>query len=356
MRLFLVFFVVSVICCFPARAQQSLEEKNCCIVFVHIGSNIPPYLLVAVEQAFVFNQTVPIHIIAERQALNSINWPSYVNCINTEDLPLTREHYAFIQNVLHSGFWRVTLERFLYLDDFIQKNNCKNVFHLENDVMLYLDLKEKLHAFETCYNGMVASTADCDERFVPGLVYVNNATASNKLSQYITSRAACYGNDMELLMQFKNVYYKQHMDYLPILVPSYDRLLKNLSGRTMGRRHLYYTNIDKLGAIFDAAALGQFFVGIDPKIGPDKPGFLAELSVFNAKYFGFRWEKDVCGRWVPFISYAQEEYPIANLHVHCKNLQYFYSLNKTPPIIPDQYWSTLPLFEVPQIKRLSRAR
>ncbi len=79
----------------------------------------------------------------------------------------TTEHEEFqkktkLDDKSREGFWRYTSERFLYLNDFINQFQLNNVFHLEYDNMLYVDLEELLPIFENKYSG-IGATFDNDQ-------------------------------------------------------------------------------------------------------------------------------------------------------------------------------------------------
>ena len=190
--------------------------------------------------------------------------------------------------------------------------------------MIYFNLKDKLEIFRDNYSNMVATVFDCDERSVPSLVYVATPEASNKLSEFISARARIDTTDMETLSLFKDAHYggKGH---LPILIPSYadDYPMTNMFKQTAKDSKPFYNCLDQFQMIFDAATLGQYLGGIDPILGESKAGFMGEASVFLPMYFRFSWEKDAQDRWIPYISYKDLKYPIANLHIHSKRLNDF---------------------------------
>lgn len=315
------------------------------LAFVHLGEKLPQHLQHSLAQARLFNPDCSIYLIASASALRSLdNMPASAIPIAIESLNISSAHKAFISKTRAEAFWRFAMERFLVLDDFIQQNNLSNVFHIENDVMLYFNLKERLSVFEECYPDMLATVFDCDERSVPSFVYLANPSVSKMLAEFIADRADWNTTDMELLSLFKDRYYKTRADHLPILIPSYanDYPLTSIFKKTAKSATPFYASLDRLGLIFDAAALGQFLGGIDPILGQSRAGFLGEASVFLPMFFQFRWVQDTQKRWIPHIRYGKEEYPIANLHIHCKNLAPFGSLEPLPPEVPKEFFSSLP--------------
>lgn len=339
--LFLLFFII-----FSQFAHCNNADSDFTLVYVHVGPELPKYLPTAISQARVFNPECPIFLLGNSQALSSYNEEQEnVTKVSLESLTKSSSHQQFIRNVRLSGLWRYAIERFLYLDDFIQQYDLKNVFHTENDVMIYFDISTKLSVFMENYDGMVASVFDCDERSVPSFVFISNPTPSEAFAKFIALRSSQNTTDMALLGSFKDTYLKDLCDTLPILIPSYadDYPLTNLFKKTARSKFPYINNLSKFQMIFDAAALGQFLGGIDPILGSTRNGFVGEMSVFQTYRFQYEWEKDEEGRLVPYISYKDETYPIANLHIHCKNLKIFHSLNQEPPLVPTSFWSALPL-------------
>lgn len=320
-------------------------EQGYCLVFVHIGEEFPPHLSYSLAQARLFNPECSIFLIGYFSAFNEFgDNNSNVIPVPIEFLKKNDHHQKWIKNRREIMNHSYSVERFLYLDDFIQQYGLRNVFHIENDVMVYFSLLEKLPVFQKCYSNMVATTFDCDTRAVPSFVYVSNPETSSLLSDFIATKGRPDFSDMELLNLFKNAFYKKRSDHLPTLIPAYahDYPLTNVLNKTARSAEPYSNHLDQLGMIFDAIALGQFLGGINPLLGESKPGFLGELSIFLPSFFELWWEKDQQGRFIPYISYRGETYPIANLHIHSKALELFSSINQNPPPIPTQVYSSLP--------------
>ncbi len=326
-------------------SEEAATEKSHSLVFIHIGNAFPKHLKDSIAQARLFNPCCEIFLIGNQSALQGFNEPSLeIIFIPIESLKPSKWHQMFIEASTAEAFWRYTLERFLVLDDFIQQYSLYSVFHIENDVMLYFDLSQHLSTFQTYYANKMATVFDCDERSVPSFVYFDNPTVSELLAEFIAARAHWNDTDMHLLSLFKDQNYKIRADHLPILIPSYadDYPLTNIFKQTSKDPKPFYTCLEQFQMLFDAAALGQFLGGIDPILGPSKPGFLGEASIFLPAFFQFKWELDLQQRWIPYISYAGQTYPIANLHIHCKDLASFSSLRKIPPPIPEDSFSSLP--------------
>jgi len=309
------------------------------IVLIHLGPEIPQYLTTCVEQVRVFNPDVPIYLLGNERALARIPKTLPVIFIAVESLSKSSSHQLFLRrnhldkNFLR-GFWLYTTERFFYLYELMKKFELKDVVHVENDIMIYFDLKEALPVFQKNYSNQIAATFDNDDRCIAGFLYISNLEPIKALTNFIAQRIHLGGNDMELLSQFKNAHFQTAMDYLPILMPAYaqDHPLESLSHHRTSTPERFSNHFDEFQSIFDAAALGQYLGGVDP-IHTSQPtiGFVNESALFNVADFQFEWVLDNQGRAVPYALYKDQKYRINNLHIHSKNLRSFLSKHQGLP-------------------------
>ncbi len=254
-----------------------------------------------------------------------------ITCIACESLNISIDHAQFLkQNSLDTkwkeGFWLYTSERFLYLSDLINQYELKNVFHLENDNMLYVDLSQLLPVFQSHYPG-IAATFDSDDRCIAGFIYIHDSKAMNRLAKYFADQVHENLNDMKLLANFKNKYSEEIIDHLPIIPKEYADSYPLKSARSQMTQYpfKYYLNVDCFGSIFDAAAIGQFLGGIDPMLGCSRPGYINKTCIFNPSLLTIEWILDDQQRRIPYVVYPHSKYRINNLHIHCKKLGLFVS-------------------------------
>ena len=320
---FLLFLCSSIIC-----------NTDYSIVFVHIGSKLPAYLPIALRQAKLFNPETPIILLANQEAINSSSIGEEYQVIPVESLTLSDEHRYFKNhNTLNfqfwGGFWKFTTQRFYYLYDYMHQNNSSHVFHLEYDNMLYADLSELLPIFSENYHNSFGATFDNDQRCIAGFIYVPNKTVIKELVTFMNKYLSSSYNDMQMLGLFKN-HYPQLIKNLPIIPAEYanDYPLVSQMGHRAAKKEDYYHCGNIFKSVFDAAALGQYLGGIDPRNGPSNPGFINESCIFNPSYFKYEWIKDGQGRKVPYMVYKNKKYKIVNLHIHSKKLVDFYSVSK----------------------------
>lgn len=306
------------------------------IVFIHLGPAIPSYARDALSQARMFNRS-PIYLLAERAALASFPLLDdlEITRVSCESLELSPAHRQFravstLDKSFRGGFWTYTTERFFYLESLMRQYRLTHVFHLENDNLLYLDLSTLLPVFDAHYPNL-AGTFDNDDRCVPGIVYARNADSLGHLTTFINRvLAAATGplNDMILLGAFARQAGPRFMGALPIVTPDYPKPLRSPAGHVPADPGRYSNRIDQFQVIFDACAIGQFLGGIDPanSAGKDTTGFINESCVFDPSVYKYSWETDSLDRRTPRLhSPDGQSLPIANLHIHSKNLAKFRS-------------------------------
>ena len=300
------------------------------IVFIHIGSDIPPYADIAISQARLFNPKARIILLSSARGLqrfSALKIQENIELRSYEDLPLSKMHQKYQNQCIEtSPFWRYTKERFLYLWDLMESSHLINVFHLENDNMLYADLAPLLPHFQKEYPG-IGATFDNDDRCIPGFVWIANCDAMQALAQYFVKKAPERISDMYVMGNYRKENSPQRIDSLPIIMPSYTAVypLKSPHHHTTKHPQLYSKHADTFHAIFDAAAIGQFLGGIDPIHPNNQPGFINESCLFNPSVLQYQWIKDQEGRLVPYASFQDQSYRIINLHIHSKRLHAFKS-------------------------------
>ncbi len=307
----------------------SASQSGYSIVLVHIGDTLPVYIEACVQQIRTFNEC-DIFLISNKRAFEERH--PYLDrynviCVTCESLQKSPAHASFLKRTPIGKNWvRFATERFFYLQEITIQYNLKNVFHMEYDNMLYVNLADHLIHFENNYS--IGATFDNDMRCIPGFLYIKNAPAINALAEYLAYIAPTGKNDMETLALFRTEKGFSKIDHLPILTKEYGAKNKLISpeGYTGAHAPDYCKNIDLFNSIFDAAALGQYLGGIDPKNGPSMPGFINESCVFNPSLMRYEWVSDAKGRAIPYIHYANKKYRINNLHIHSKRLHQFLSL------------------------------
>ena len=300
------------------------------IIFVHIGNEVPSYADVALSQARLFNPNARIILLSSKtglKRLHSLAQRENLQLYAYDYLPKSSIHKEYQDLCTEtSPFWRYTSERFLYLWDLMTVYSLENVFHLENDNMLYADLESFLPYFQEHYPG-IGATFDNEDRCIPGFVWIANCKAMKNLVAYFVKLAPQRLFDMKVIGRYRQEYSTPWIDTLPIIMPEYLSAyrLESPHHHVTDRPFAYSNQSDTFHAIFDAAAIGQFLGGIDPIHANNQPGFINESCLFNPSLLEYKWTMDEQGRLVPYAIFGSAYYKIINLHIHSKRLYEFKS-------------------------------
>lgn len=127
--------------------------------FISDTNEIPPYVEISLRQARKMNPEIEIDFISKKAADYfeelSINWipqDDITHPILDEFRRLSWFDSHGTPNTTYPSpdeFWQKTCERIYYVMAHVYNNNYKKVFHFENDVLLYGNLKDLEPAGET---------------------------------------------------------------------------------------------------------------------------------------------------------------------------------------------------------------
>ena len=231
------------------------------------------------------------------------------------------------------GFWHYTSARFFTLHSFMAKYAVQNVIHIENDVLLYYNCDETLT--EPLTNSrQIHIPFDSYTRNIASIVYIPDAsTLGQVLAHYDYGK-----NDM---YNFSEIRGKTDLiDQFPIFIE--DTTLGSAADKAStlesasALESAYVTDaLERAfvshgwsrfgGYIFDAAAIGQFIGGVDPRNCPDDTrGFINETCVIKYNDEGTILWKNCDGFLKPFLQTREaREIPIFNLHIHSKALNLY---------------------------------
>ena len=288
------------------------------IVLIHIGDIFYTHINECINQIKKYTNA-QIILLTSSNHFSLIK--SDIILIPIETIQKTKKHELFLKHnklnkKFRGGFWRFASERFFYLEEVVKMYNLKNVFHFENDILIYNDLnliEEVLLANKILF----AATFDNDNRCIPGYVFISDFTKIEELTEYILARNSTL-NDMELLSDFSKI--NINLFYLPVIPNFYTDNLVSIQGKTSNFKRKYSEGFKLFNSIFDAAALGQYLGGIDPRNGSKNLNFINESALYQASNFNFKWMIDENGRNCPFAIYDGQEIKINNLHIHSKRL------------------------------------
>tara|TARA_Y100000385_G_scaffold157435_1_gene163218 strand:+ start:4680 stop:5534 length:855 start_codon:yes stop_codon:yes gene_type:complete len=275
--------------------------------FISDTNEIPAYVEISLRQARKMNPGLEIDFISKKAADYfeelSINW------IPQDDIthPMLDEFRRLSWFDSHgtpnttypspAGFWQKTCERIYYVMAHVYNNNYKKVFHFENDVLLYGNLKELEPIGETA---KVTDMSPTQTTFA--FCYFPNA-------EQIAYLCLCFNHLLTMgnyeLQEFVNDHISE-MSLAKIMrdvgtIESFPILPQ--SGQSF---------------LFDPGSYGQFLGGTNNGHdgGFTDPKHYIGQAINNGLQVSFVDDK-------PYVVHKEVHYPLFNLHVHSKNLGEF---------------------------------
>lgn len=319
------------------------------LVYVHIGKQLPEYIYDSVYQTLLINRDLcKIYFIMdnslksefEKRVSNfnvnlyfkddSFKIMDYIQVVELSQLQEAVEksvlfndykrallkHKHVIDLNFRDQFWISTTARFFYIQAFLELYQLKNVFHIENDIMMYITFSS---IFKTINTGededKIWMVQDSPSRVVPSLLFFPDVNKLARMNGFIVKmfcNSPHFMNDMDLLGNFPDMYKIK----LPI-IPERDNV------------------------VFDGAAIGQYLGGVDVRntngsneFVNNSIGFVNETSIFKPNtcdFFRLKVQTDIHSKPIDIYVAKNKNYhglsTIANLHIHSKQLNLFSSLN-----------------------------
>jgi len=276
------------------------------IVLVCTG-NFQEYILTNIQQLLRLGHK-NIFVLTDESFFN--NFIQFGDSIRLIDVTTLTDTYKYFSNTkmdktFRGGFWTYASLRFFYIYEFMREYNVSDVIHLENDVLVYYNCDELIDKFDKNFTYIPFDTF---KRTIPSIVYIPTSDVFKKILDLYD-----YGrNDMDnfSIIQKKSGLIKN----LPIF-PYENIALEEVAFVSQNYNNFKY--------VFDAAAIGQYLGGVDPRnIAGNTTGFINETCVIKYNNYKFEWIT-INGIKKPFIEINGEQIPIFNLHIHCKNLSKF---------------------------------
>jgi hypothetical protein len=291
------------------------------IVMFHSGKSLPVFLKDTFSQLRLFNPTTTVYFITDREhladpvfTLNSINVVDKQKYIS-DDI----QTFCVLYGRGKDNFWTITTTRLMYIANFIKEQNLHDVYHLENDVLLYTDISEFNFQFTKLYTDL-AITVGGPDKCMTGFLFIKRPQALQHMvgffikllkSSTIHIIRKQYGMDMVNEMTLMRVYSRE-----------YPNLLKFLPILPFGD---FAENYNMFNSIFDPASWGQYVGGTLDGVPGAKPDdhYIGLLLREHLEYTVI-WKQEEKGR-VPYFKFDGQEVRINNLHIHSKNLHLYLS-------------------------------
>lgn len=292
------------------------------LILCHIGIGIPNYTQYCLRQIRAFNPETEIFFLTNKENFTDKIFNEYsVKSINIDDYyhPKIKD-FENSFNYSKNDFWTVTATRLFYIQKFIEIERLINVYHFENDILLYYNLQDYHNIFVETYENIAITTGGPDKNMT-GFMFIKNHNSLELMLDFFIDRLNTFG--------ISGLIKKYGMDMVNemTLMKAYDfetddSKMKNLPILPFGEHSKDY---DKFHSLFDPATWGQF-VGGTRNLGPGaKPEdhYIGQLLIKNPDWKVI-W-KNMEGKRIPYFKYNENEIKINNLHIHSKNLHLYVS-------------------------------
>lgn len=290
------------------------------LVFVWLGARFPEWM----KSALLLNQNlcgIDTILISNSAAGRVLGFKHQIFLEDFYTPPVALNvRLAGLNPRFREGFWGKTTERFFVLKQFMDKFSVSACFHAEIDNLIF-DLSSLATSMNKVGKGFFCPR-DSMQRGIASLVYINDKEGLNELLSLAASKDHSFDNDMYLL------------GHLLRTSPTFFSLpTENLFAEQESTAWTCVTSVSVAG-IFDAAAIGQFLFGIDPRnTGP---------LLFN------RFENENCGFDLKQLTYEIDipkksfavirkadglQVNLYNLHIHSKLFKQLSDPNRLAKIL-----------------------
>ena len=298
------------------------------VIFVYLGKSIPRYANASLQLAA---QTSGLDVVlVGNEILGNQITSKNVTFVKVEDFYSPKEfqevkNFVKYPHDFRDNFWLKTLERFFVLEQLMSHLNYEHFFHAELDQLLFNCnvLIEKLE-----YSGLSGLFVPFhnDVKAVASILYCNNKLALSSLINFAKSGIS-FENEMELVALWT------HQE--PELAHALPTLATELKNECFSKQFPNKVlRAVQIGGIADAAQLGQWVAGIDPKNIPISKAPLTRyfevdspflLTKTNLESLAFELDSD--GNFLVSSKKYNFSYQLYNLHIHSKIHKWFLRFN-----------------------------
>lgn len=285
------------------------------LLYVHIGSSYPEYLLKNIERTRNLFKNTKIALVGDKSPNQSWLQENNIYFKKHEINTLFDKEFSFgeFEEQFRSGYWRFTLERLLSIEEYHYDFPDEKLIHLESDVIIFPNFPfEDIDSMSKVTWMSHSLAAD-----IATLVFSPNWEASKVFSKHLIKEYSINGgSDMDVLLRVR----KKNREYA--IFPTINKETLELANSL--NKNSYESEgykLQQLPGIFDAAGIGMWIAGYDPR---NKFGFTiihtrelidgGILFVDPSKMkFYLSYEGNL------FVNAKGMNIPIYNLHVHSKD-------------------------------------
>lgn len=233
--------------------------KNPEVVFVYLGNAFPNYaiasLKLAVGHSGMSVRILGNHNLKNKAEIDGVVFTSIEDFYNPDDFKKV-ENKVLFPHSFRQGFWLKTLERFFVLNQYMSTFGISQIFHAELDQLLFNcnDLVEKIESSEQTGIFIPFHTVD---KAVASIFYCNDIEAFDSLLDY-AKKDIYFDNEMSLIAMWA----KSNPNQI-VALPTLSTVING--SKVFALHGISTLTPEQVGGIVDAAQLGQWVGGEDPR-------------------------------------------------------------------------------------------
>jgi len=286
------------------------------VVMFHSVGQLPAWLEDNFKQFRLFNADVPVYFLTDYLLMNDPLFEKYgIISVNKDDYYSNK--IAEFESLFHrpsNDFWTIAATRLIYIENFMKARAMTDVYHFENDVLVYYELSAHHREFKKFPN--IAITVGGPDKCMTGFSFFKNHKGLFNMTEFFIDVLHEQG-----LEGVKKVYHLDMVNEMTLMrAYSYENPSAFAFLPTIPNGE-----VNEFNSLFDPASWGQFVGGTQGE-GPGakpKDHYIGLVLRDNPRYTVI-WKQEIQGR-VPYFKYDENEIKINNLHIHSKNLHLYMS-------------------------------
>jgi len=288
------------------------------VVYVYLGEKLPKYAKASLEIAALYSG-LDVTLLGNSILSNQVN-KNKIEFISIEDFYNSINFMEIVPKINYSlnfrnGFWSKTLERFFVLQQYMDFYKVQKIFHAELDQLLFRCDRLLKSLEDSQFKGLALPFHTIDLG-IASVFYCNDVKSLESMLNFANVLPS-FNNEMELIAQWA-----ASNPHMLKLFPTIASEVKRSD--LFHRSGLEILSSTEIGGIVDAAQIGQWVAGQDPRnvniskspqnkyVSSPSEEILSRNDLLN---LDLRLTSDGSLR----VSYeASKTYNLYNIHLHSK--------------------------------------
>lgn len=283
------------------------------IVLFHKG-RLPEYITITLHQIKKYNPYIDIYFISDNNPnLNKIC--KYINLteLKSDYISFFSESDFYMNE--SNPLWRTSIERFFYIHRLIEKLNLVNIFHFDNDVLIYDNFENVMNKITDEKNLITPSN---ENNLVCGMFYTKNLNSLTQIINQLYLKIKKGQLELETMYKNRNVVYdnkvveKFHLTEMSLL-----KIIQEENECIFNFPILPHDiNYVKFNMCFDPSSWGQYICIYD-----NHSPHYHSIHHYIGRYIHNKMYDLIFENKKPIIVSNDKKYKLFNLHIHSKKLK-----------------------------------